>query len=86
MPGRSSKAGGLTATTRWNIRALVIPFFVAPLILGGSFTLYKYAFVVEMLAVNASAVWLVARQVEESEGVLSQSLPDWPGTLALLRR
>ena len=48
---------------------LAIPFFVAPLILGGGFTTYTYAFVVEMLAVNALAVWLVARQVEESEGI-----------------
>ena len=48
---------------------LAIPFFVAPLIFGKTFEVYKYAFVVEMLAFNALAVWLVARHVEQSEGL-----------------
>ena len=48
---------------------LAIPLFVAPLIAGGTFGVYKFAFAVEMLAVNAGAAWLVARQVEDSEGI-----------------
>ena len=48
---------------------LAIPFFVAPLIAGVSFDAYKFAFAMEMLAVDAGAVWLVARQVEESDGI-----------------
>ena len=48
---------------------LAIPFFVAPLIVGVDFDLYKFAFAIEMLAINAGAIWMVARQVEESEGI-----------------
>ena len=49
--------------------ALSIPLFLAPLLAGGTFDVYKFAFAVEMLAVNAVSAWLVARQVEESEGI-----------------
>jgi Glycosyltransferase family 87 len=48
---------------------LAIPLFIAPLILGTNFEVYRFAFGAEMLLINALAVWLVARQVEESEGI-----------------
>ena len=48
---------------------LALPFFLAPLIVGGGFESYKLAFAVEMLIVNAGAVWLLAREVEETEGI-----------------
>ncbi len=48
---------------------LAIPLFAVPLIAGSHFDTYKYAFTAEMLLFNAWAVWLVARAVEESEGI-----------------
>ncbi len=48
---------------------LAMPFFLAPLVFSDQFDGYKHAFVVEMLLVNAVAVWLVARGVADSEGV-----------------
>jgi hypothetical protein len=48
---------------------LAIPFFVAPLVAGNHFDTYRFAFAAEMLLVNAAAVWLVARAVEETEGI-----------------
>jgi Glycosyltransferase family 87 len=48
---------------------LAIPLFVAPMVFGSHFETYKFAFASEMLLLNAWAVWLVARAVEESEGI-----------------
>ena len=48
---------------------LAIPFFLVPLAAGNHFETYKFAFAVEMLLINAAAVWLLARSVEESEGI-----------------
>jgi Glycosyltransferase family 87 len=48
---------------------LAIPLFLAPLAFASDFESYRLAFVGEMLLINAAAVWLVARSVEESEGI-----------------
>lgn len=48
---------------------LSIPVFAAPLVAGRDFSTYKYAFVVEMLLVNALLTYLLARRVEASAGI-----------------
>jgi hypothetical protein len=47
---------------------LAIPIFLIPRLAGQSFEAYRVAFVGLMLAINAIAVWLVARRVDETEG------------------
>ena len=48
---------------------LSIPVFAAPLVAGRAFETYKYAFVIEMLLVDALLTYLVARRVEASAGI-----------------
>lgn len=48
---------------------LAIPLFAAPLVFGDDFVIYRYAFAGEMLLFGALATWMVARAVEESEGI-----------------
>jgi hypothetical protein len=48
---------------------LAIPVFAAPFIVARTFDAYKLAFACEMLTLNAFAVWLVAREIERTEGV-----------------
>jgi hypothetical protein len=48
---------------------LAIPFFAAPLSAGSALDRYKYAFVIEMLLVDAALTILVARRVEASIGI-----------------
>src|SRR4051794_34946090 len=46
---------------------LALPFFMAPLLVGGDLRSYKLAFIVEMILVNACLTWLVGREVGRSE-------------------
>jgi hypothetical protein len=48
---------------------LAIPFFAVPLVIASTFDSYKLAFAYEMKAINAFAVWLVAREAQRTEGV-----------------
>jgi hypothetical protein len=48
---------------------LAIPLFVVPMAYGTDFASYLQAFVAQMLLFNAATVWIVAREVERSEGI-----------------
>ncbi len=48
---------------------LSIPIFAGPLVAGKDFATYKYAFVVEMLLVDALLAYLVARRAGASGGI-----------------